>query len=103
ERHPQPRIGEPDAAVRFADHIVRAVDPLALVAVHDDFAVRVVGPAGNPAVAAFTNDQPSLQVKGRAVALTGSGAHGFGLLPEPQTVKNAAADIGEIIKPVGMP
>ena len=30
ERHAQTGIGEPDAAVRFADDIVRPVDPLAL-------------------------------------------------------------------------
>src|SRR5262249_40871148 len=103
ERHAQPRVGEPDAAVRFADDIIGTIDPLALVAVHDDLALAVVGPAGNPAVAALADHQPALQIKGRAVAFAGSGAHGFRRLAEPQPVEHAAADIGEIIISVGMP
>src|SRR5206468_10752441 len=49
ERDAQARIGQPYAAIRLADHIIGAVDPLALVAVHHDFAVLVVRPTGDAA------------------------------------------------------
>src|SRR5439155_24959010 len=94
---------EPDAAIRFADDIIGTIDPLALVAVHHDLALPIVGPAGDPAIAAFADHKSTLQIKRRAVAFRGSGAHGFRRLAEPQPVEHAAADIGKIIISVGMP
>src|SRR5579884_4127119 len=101
--HAQSGVGEPDAAVRFADDVVRPVEPFALPAVHQDFAVGVGRPAGDAAVAALADDEPTVEIEGRAVALAGIAAHGPGLLARGQPMQRAAADIDEIIKAVGVP
>jgi hypothetical protein len=74
ERYPEPGVGEIDAAVGFADEVVRPVEPLALEPVDQhlgggEFAVR--RPAGQTPVAALADDQPALRIEGRAVALAG--------------------------------
>src|SRR6516225_4992012 len=83
ERDAQTGVGEPDAAVGPADDVVGAVDPLALIAVHQHRHTAVGGDAGDPAVAAFADHEAALQVEGRAVALAGLAAHDLRRLARP--------------------
>ena len=68
ERAAHRRVGEPDAAVRMTDHVVRTVEAATLEPLGqlDDLAV-MLGP-GDAAVLALAMDQPALQVEGEAVA-----------------------------------
>jgi len=103
KRNAQTGIGEPDAAVRPADDIVGAVDPLALIAVHQHRHTTVGRDAGDPPVTAFADHQPALQIEGRAVALAGLTAHDLRRLARPQPEQQAPADVDEIVEAVGVP
>ena len=67
-RHdPVGRIGEPDRVVGLHHHVVRAVQPLALVAVGDDRDAAVMLGARDAPPAVLARDEPSLPVDGVAV------------------------------------
>src|SRR5207302_3326667 len=79
--YPQTGVGEIDAAVRFRDEVVRPVEALTFEAVDQhlgggEFPVR--RPARQAAVATLADDQPSVGVEGRAVALASVLAQQFG-------------------------
>ena len=61
------RIGEPDRAVGFHDHVVRRVQPLAVEGVHQHRDRAVIFGAGDPAAAVLAGDQAALAVAGVAV------------------------------------
>src|SRR5439155_7942344 len=93
---PQPGVGEVDAAVGFADDIVRPAEALAFEAVDQDVAggkLAVGRPAGQPAVAAFADDEPALRVERRAVALAGVLAQQLDRAARADAVELALADI----------
>src|SRR6185437_17140388 len=54
------RVGEPDRAVGPLDHVVRAVEPLALVAVGEHGEAPVVLGPGHPPLALLAADQAAL-------------------------------------------
>src|SRR5262249_46220188 len=83
ERDAQTGVGEPDAALRPADDVVGPVDPLAVKAVHQYRDTAVIGDTGDAPVATFAYHQAPLQIKGRAVALTGFAAHDLRRLARP--------------------
>src|SRR5436190_15346564 len=62
------RIGEIEAAVRMADHVVRPVEASALVVVDQRLDLAIRAHSGQAAVIAFADDQPALQVEGGAIA-----------------------------------
>src|SRR5262249_44944620 len=96
------RIGEIEAAVRMADDVVRPVEAAALIVV-DQRLDRAVRPhAGEAAVVALADDQPALQVEGRAVAAD-RGAHQLDLAAGRQPVQPVAAQIDEVPEPVWVP
>ena len=65
--------------------------------------LSVCRPAGQPAVAAFADDEPALRVEGRAVALAGILAQQLGLAAGTEPVEAARPDIDKIIEPVRVP
>jgi len=102
EWHPQRRIGEQQRAIGGADHVIRAVQPLALEPV-DQRRHRAVRLGSRDAAAvAFAVDQAALQVEGRAVAAFGL-AHHLRLVAHRQAIQHARTDIDEIEEAVGMP
>ncbi len=103
EGHAQAGIGEVDAPVGAADDVVRAVEALALPAVHQDLAAAIARPARHPTVAALADDQPPLQVKRRAVALAGVVAYQLGRLAGRQPVQRALADVDESVEALRVP
>src|SRR6516165_968184 len=66
-----PRIGEVDAAVRFDDDIVGAIELATLKAVGDDGDAAVELLAGDAARIVLAGDEPSLQVAGQAIGAIG--------------------------------
>src|SRR5438477_3360233 len=106
ERHAETRICEIKAAVRFAEDIVRAAEALPFEAVDQylgggEFAIR--RPARQAAVAALAEDQPTLRVERRAVALTSVFAQQFGRATRADAVEFARPHIDKIIEAIGMP
>ena len=76
-RHdPVAGVGEPDAVVGLHHHIVRRVEPLALVLVGDDGDRAVRLGAGHAPASVLAGDEPALAVAGVAVAVVGLGAEG---------------------------
>src|SRR5271163_3870379 len=103
ERDAQTGVGEPDAAVRLADDIVRAVDTLAVEAVHQHRDTAVSRDPCDTPVSAFADDQAALEIEGRAVALAGSAANDPRRLPRRKPEQQTRPDIDEIVEPVGVP
>ena len=69
---PVPRVGEPDRAVRLDDHVVRAVQLLALVVRREHLAVRVLAVGIHTherARRVLADEQPAVGVEGHTVAL----------------------------------
>src|SRR6516164_3376632 len=65
------RVGEVEAAVRVADHVVWSIDAPAFVVVDQGFHRAVRAHPGNAPVISFADDQTALQVEGRAVSANG--------------------------------
>ena len=88
-------VGEVDAAVRFAHHVVGPVQALALPPLGEgrDGAVRFH--AGEPAVVALAHDQPALQVEGQPVGSTAVLAYDVGLVAKNQPEDQTTADVHE--------
>ena len=59
---PEGRIGEPDRIVRFHDHVIRRIEPLALVAVDEHRDRAVIFGARHAPSAMLAGDEPSLPV-----------------------------------------
>src|SRR5207249_10668656 len=62
------RVGEIQAPVRVADHIVGPVETPAAVIVDEGLDLAVSTHPRQPAVIPFADDQTALQVEGRAIA-----------------------------------
>ena len=90
-------IGEPDGVVRFHDDVVRAVEPLALVAIGDGDDRTVELGAADAAPAMLAAEEPSLAIDGVAVGVAGGVAKdadgAAGLVPaELAIVRDIAPD-----------
>src|SRR5918996_2396680 len=96
-------LGEVEAAVRPADHIVGPVQSLALVPVDQHLAAAVSRPARHAPMAALADHQAALQVECRAVALAGLRAQQLGRLARRHPIELAPADVDEVVEAVRMP
>ena len=96
------RVGEPDAAVGMADHIVRTVEAAAFEALGQLDHLAVMLRPGDASVLALAVDQASLQVEGQPVAADGV-AHLHRLLAQLHPVERARPDVVEIEKAVRVP
>ena len=106
---PVARVGEPDRAVGMLDDVVRAVEPLAVVAVGQHGHASVgLGPGERP-MTLLAGDQPTLPVDRVAVGVAGRGAEDADCarqLVEPQhpvvgdVAEQQVAPRGEVRRPL---
>src|SRR5262249_22024201 len=83
--------------------VVRSVQPLALVAVHQDLGTAVAGPARDAAIATLADDDAALQIERRPVALARIRPHQLGPLAGEDPVPLALPDVDEVVEPFGVP
>ena len=102
-RQPQARVGEVDAAVGAAHHVVGPVQPLPLPAIGDDGDGAVVLPAGHLPVVPVAHDDPALQVKGQPVGAAAVLSHHLRLAARHQAIDDVDAVVHEQQIAVGVP
>src|SRR5215472_8595720 len=103
ERHTEPGVGEVDAPVGLAHHVVGAVEQLALVAVHEHVDAPVGSGAGHAPVVALAEDEAPLEIERRSVASARLVAHDLGRLPRHYSVEHARSHVDEVVEAVRMP
>src|SRR5215470_16989402 len=85
------------------EHVVGAVQPLALVAVHEDLEAPVVPAPGDAPVVPLAEHQPALQIERGAVTAPGLLPDDLVAVPRRQPVEHAGAHVDEVVEAVGMP
>ncbi len=103
QRHAQAGVGEVDAPVGLADHVVGPVQALALEAVHEHLEAAVGALSHDAPVVALAEDQPPLQVERGAVAAAGLLPHHLVRAARGDPVEHARAHVHEVVEAVGVP
>ena len=99
----QAGVGEVDASVGAAHHVVGAVQPLALPAVGDDGDRPVGFPAGHLPVVPVAHDDPALQVESQPVCAAAVLPYHLGLAAGHQAIDDVDAVVHEQQVAVRMP
>jgi hypothetical protein len=95
--YPEARVGKVNAAVRSADHIVRAVETFALKPIHQHIEASIGMHTRDAAIAALAHDDAPLQIKRRAIAFARIFPRHLGLFTRRHAVQPVATQIDEIV------